>query len=167
MDDPGAATMFASLTGDAVTAKLVPLAAADPSTVAEADALELGDWYRDWSTQATLTAKPAMLARARTYYQRFIDQHKTDDLSRTRATLALREVESTLERLGGEPAAAKTPARLSQYAIFNGRDLRGWKVQGNEDVFKVENGELVSTGDSRGTWLMTERGDYRDFVLKL
>jgi len=166
MDMPGSAATFATLTGDPVLQKMVPLAAADVTTLSENDALELGDWYRTWATQSTLAGKPAMLARAQGYYQRFLEVHTTDDLARTRATLALREVESTLEKLGGAPVTAATPGRLSPYAVFNGRDLRGWKVQGDEGVFKVEDGELVATGDKPGTWLMTER-EVRDFILKL
>lgn len=50
--------------------------------------------------------------------------------------------------------------------LFNGKDLRGWKVfAAKRDVWGVENGLIVCSGDGGG-WLGTER-EYADFVLRL
>jgi hypothetical protein len=50
--------------------------------------------------------------------------------------------------------------------LFNGTDLTGWKQHDSKkNVWKVENGLLVCTGDGGG-WLGTDR-DYADFELRL
>jgi hypothetical protein len=51
-------------------------------------------------------------------------------------------------------------------ALFNGKDLKGWKVlDGKMEVWKAEDGLLVVDGKGGG-WLMTER-EYADFELRL
>jgi hypothetical protein len=50
--------------------------------------------------------------------------------------------------------------------LFNGKDLKGWKVlDGKMEVWKAENGLLVVDG-SKGGWLMTEK-EYADLELRL
>lgn len=46
-------------------------------------------------------------------------------------------------------------------AIFNSKDLTGWKPTGKADVWTVENGLIVCKGGGGG-WLLTEK-DYGDF----
>jgi hypothetical protein len=50
-------------------------------------------------------------------------------------------------------------------ALFNGKDLTGWKATGKMDVWGAENGVLFVTGGNGG-WLMTEK-EYTDFELRL
>ena len=60
------------------------------------------------------------------------------------------------------PSAKKNPT-----AIFNGKDLTGWKVHGTEKWY-VQNGELIceSGPDRQYGYLATEK-KYKDFVLTL
>jgi hypothetical protein len=49
--------------------------------------------------------------------------------------------------------------------LFNGRDLKGWKVlDGKEEAWEVEDGRLVTRRPTG--WLMTEK-EYGDFELEL
>jgi hypothetical protein len=51
-------------------------------------------------------------------------------------------------------------------ALFNGKDLTGWKVHaGKMEAWKGENGLLFTAG-SGGGWLMTEK-EFGDFELRL
>jgi hypothetical protein len=50
-------------------------------------------------------------------------------------------------------------------ALFNGKDLSGWKATGNAKVWGVDNGLLYVNGGGGG-WLMTEK-EYGDFELTL
>src|SRR5262245_30911975 len=50
-------------------------------------------------------------------------------------------------------------------ALFNGRDLTGWKATGKQEVWGAENGILYVQGRGGG-WLMTEK-EYADFELRL
>jgi hypothetical protein len=49
-------------------------------------------------------------------------------------------------------------------AIFDGKDLTGWKATGNMDVWTAENGVILCKG-GKGGWLLTEK-DYGDFELR-
>jgi hypothetical protein len=51
-------------------------------------------------------------------------------------------------------------------AIFNGKDLTGWKTRGGESKFDVKDGCLhsVCKPDSPSTYLCTEKEDYADFL---
>ena len=49
-------------------------------------------------------------------------------------------------------------------AIFNGKDLTGWKPTGKADQWAAEEGVILSKGGGGG-WLLTEK-DYSDFELR-
>jgi hypothetical protein len=52
----------------------------------------------------------AMCLRAQAWYKRFLASHKTEDLDRTKATLALKKVDEAIAEMGGVPrVAAKGP----------------------------------------------------------
>ena len=59
--------------------------------------------------------------------------------------------------LGAEP--------LETVALFNGRDLTGWRPTGSPDAWSVHHGMIESNGTGGG-WLMTQ-AQYEDFVLTL
>ncbi len=67
--------------------------------------------------------------------------------------------------LGGLGQEVKPPEGF--VALFNGKDLKGWKVSqgGKPDVWGVEAGVLYVSGGGGG-WLMTE-DEYEDFELHL
>ena len=49
--------------------------------------------------------------------------------------------------------------------VFNGKDLTGWRVEGNDGWKVSEAGELIGTGPD--TALITKRTDYRNFIAKV
>jgi hypothetical protein len=73
---------------------------------------------------------------------------------------------------GEEPAPPPTakqgsPADERWVPLFNGRDLSGWKtVKDQPGDWRVENGVLVGSGPPR-SHLFSERGDFRDFHVRL
>ncbi|MCX5677020.1 MAG: hypothetical protein NTX87_18685, partial [Planctomycetota bacterium] len=114
MDDPAEALKLLDATADESMRKLLPEAAKPLGQVPEAVCAALGDWYRGMADQTTVVAaKGALLARAKGYYQRFIEQHAAADLARTTATLALAKVEESLAALppGAAPASPAPPRR--------------------------------------------------------
>jgi hypothetical protein len=60
-------------------------------------------------------------------------------------------------------ATAQPPSGFT--ALFNGKDLTGWKATGNPKVWGAEDGVLFVAGGGGG-WLLTEK-DYADFELRL
>ena len=61
-------------------------------------------------------------------------------------------------------ASAQSPPR-GFTALFNGKDLTGWKSTAKGEVWGAENGVLFCTGKGGG-WLLTEK-EYGDFELLL
>lgn len=51
-------------------------------------------------------------------------------------------------------------------ALFNGKDLTGWKPKGGKATFEVKDGFIVGTAvpGTPSTYLCTERTDYADFI---
>jgi len=64
----------------------------------------------------------------------------------------------------GTPARADDQPPEGFTALFNGKDLKGWKPTGKADVWTVEDGAIVCTGGGGG-WLLTEK-DYSDFEFR-
>jgi hypothetical protein len=108
LDNPSEAAKFLDAAADETTRRLLPEAAKPLDAVPEAVCAALGDWYRGMADQATaVAAKGVLLARAKAYYQRFVELHAADDLTRTTATLALAKVEESLAAL--PPGAVPPP----------------------------------------------------------
>ena len=110
LDNPAEAAKFVDATLDAAWQKYVPAAARGVKETPELACQELGDWYRGLADPASPAAKPAMLGRARAYYQRFLALHKTEDVARAQVTLAMRKLaESAAPEPPKAGPAGKTP----------------------------------------------------------
>jgi len=105
LDAPAAAARHLEGVKDASLRKYVPAAAKDAEAAPELACMELADWYRGLGEAAEKGAKAAMFARAKAYYERFLNLHPADDLNRTAATVALKKVEAELVKLGGAAAS--------------------------------------------------------------
>src|ERR1041385_5684471 len=59
--------------------------------------------------------------------------------------------------------------REGYYALFNGKDLDGWKASEREGTFKVEDGQLVVNGNRSHLFYMGPVHDhnFKDFELKV
>jgi hypothetical protein len=98
-DNPVAAGAYLAGDSPSTLRRYVPEAARAVSTVEPAMCLELGDWYKTLAFGASPLAKPAMLDRANSYYQRFLDNHKAQDPDRARAEAGLAAVNAELDRI--------------------------------------------------------------------
>lgn len=106
-DDPAAAVWFVGEGVDEKTKKLLPLAAKENSVTDGPTLAELGGWYLELSDTAAAVAKPVMLKRSKSYYERFLAVHKENDLLKAKATLSLEQINRRLKEL--ETAAITTP----------------------------------------------------------
>jgi hypothetical protein len=109
MDDPAAAAKYADGVTDAALCKFVAAVAKGIEAAPEVACIEIGNWYASLAETAPGAAsKAAMLARARTYYMRFLELHMTDDMQRTMVVATVRNVEAEIAKLSAppEPAAA-------------------------------------------------------------
>src|SRR5262249_51642284 len=72
------------------------------------------------------------------------------------------------ELLPEAPKAAELKLAPSGFVpLFNGKDLTGWKPHpGQPGNWRVENGVLFGWG-AQGSHLYSERGDYKDFYLRI
>ena len=83
------------------------------------------------------------------------------------ANLGFRIACATVLEVGAPAPNAETPSAPEFVPLFNGRDLAGWKTHPSQPGdWRVENGVLTGLGPGR-SHLYTERGDFRDFHLRV
>src|SRR5262249_30552425 len=69
--------------------------------------------------------------------------------------------------IGGEDIVKKDPLPISKpgefVSLFNGKDLTGWRMPSNrKDVWRVENGILIGSGNAVEGQCFTTRDDYKN-----
>ncbi|HUU90572.1 MAG TPA: hypothetical protein VM238_05110 [Phycisphaerae bacterium] len=102
LDRPAEAARYVDGVADVSLRKFVPAAARGVDAAPELACKELGHWFRGLGEDAPDPAKAGVYARAKAYYERFLSVHAAEDLDRTAVTLALKQVDEELARLGGE-----------------------------------------------------------------
>jgi len=119
LDDPAEAAKWVEGVEDESLRKYVPAAAKPLAEAPELACLELGEWYRGLGEEAPPAAKAAMYARAKAYYDRFLQMHAAADLDRTKAKAALLKIEAEIGKSAGPTAAPpkepKAPAKESDW----------------------------------------------------
>lgn len=104
LDQPKEAAEYAD--ADPKAQAMLPLMTGDVEVLSPLAWLDLADWQSELATTATNdAAKANMLRRAHRNYRKFLDRHADKDLSRTKAELASRKIENTLESMGVAEAA--------------------------------------------------------------
>jgi hypothetical protein len=112
LDNPSGALKYVNEGTDEKIRKYLPLVAGKKENVPEAANLEIGRWYYELAGQANLFGKMAMLKRAKTYCEIFLQTHKEKDQSRTVAELTLDSVRADL---GKAASGSKSDASGSQW----------------------------------------------------
>jgi hypothetical protein len=75
-------------------------------------------------------------------------------------------VAAALPAVGDEKSTKETPEPDGWVKLFNGKDLKGWKVYpSGTGKWKVEDGILIGSGPA--SHLFTERGDYKNFHFRV
>ena len=103
LDNPVEAARYVEGVADESLAKYAAAAAKGVESTPELASKELGQWYCTLAEGAPAAAKAAMVARAKTYYERFLDLHAADDLDRTTVALVLNKVSAELALLSAPP----------------------------------------------------------------
>jgi chorismate mutase len=106
LDDPAEAGKFLDEDCPATWRKYVPAAARKLDEVPELACLELADWYGGLSLSASGSCKAVLLARACAYYQRFLNQHTTEDTDHAKVALLLKKTQADLDKMGGPPVSS-------------------------------------------------------------
>lgn len=120
LNQPAEAARFLGDGVDETFRKYVPGAAKPPAEAPELACMELGEWYRDLATTASAAARPAMLKRAQTYYERFLELHDKEDVTRSQATLALNKVADELAKSAASTRPEATGAAAAGKKLPNG-----------------------------------------------
>ncbi len=158
LDNPAVAGQYVAGVADESLRKYVPAVAKGLEAAPELACAELGDWYRGLAEKAPSGAKPAMYARARGYYERFLELHTAEDLQRTAVSLALKKVEAAVEKLG--PAAPSKFAKGKWIDLLPLVDLAkdavkgDWKRQGGMLTIseKIEFGRIMTPVAPEGSY---------------
>jgi hypothetical protein len=105
LDDPAEAATLLADSSDEAMRKYVPAAAKGVGAAPELACLELGQWYHGLAKDAQALSKPAMLAHARDYLERFLELHTAQDVNRVVADQILATIQEQLSKLGQGTAA--------------------------------------------------------------
>jgi len=152
LDDPAQAEKFLNESGDASLRKYVPAVSKGVDAAPEIACMELGEWYRSLGEAVGVSAggKEGMLRRARAYYQRFLNLHKTEDTARNQASLALKKADDALAKLAPRGSGIIGPGRWVDLArlVDLQKDVVKGKDDNGRDTWKIRDGNLVTTGGS-------------------
>ncbi|MGB2820174.1 MAG: formylglycine-generating enzyme family protein, partial [Phycisphaerae bacterium] len=99
LGQPGEAGKLLTAGASETLRTYVPLAGKKVEQVAKEACLELGDWYRSLAAEATSRGKANVLARAKAYYERFVEL-ETSAVKRAIGTAKLARIEKELKELG-------------------------------------------------------------------
>ncbi|MEX2213805.1 MAG: hypothetical protein WD768_06745 [Phycisphaeraceae bacterium] len=163
MDDPRGAALFVDRTADDKLKQRVHLATAKAEALTEAQALDLADWYRDFSAKSSAQTKGALLQRTAAYYEQFLSLHGTQDVQRVGAEVAMKEALEAMKALGvrykpivtAQKPANNTPAPAGEESFAG---ITGWETAKplpmNEwlDI----TGILSLKYAEKGTWVLNE-----------
>lgn len=119
LDDPAQAVPYQYATTDADMTKYVELASRDMAQLLGGECLELGDWYMGLSKRATPGGRMLMLARAKTFYDRYLILHSTPDSTRQRVMDAVAELAFASPTTMSPPAAADSPVPDAAVPTFD------------------------------------------------
>jgi len=110
LNDPKQALPYLNEDVDEKWRTYVPLAAKNLDDLAEANCLELGQWYhKELSKSASLTGKRVLLRRAKDYYKQFVELQTKEDIQTFRAKAALKSIEKELKKLGAPAIRVSRP----------------------------------------------------------
>jgi hypothetical protein len=146
LDAPAQAEKFLDDSSEPSLRKYVPAVSKGVEAAPEIACMELGEWYRGLGEAPGVTpgGREAMLKRARAYYQRFLDLHKTEDIARNQATLALNKADGALAKLGpGKGEGIIGPGRWID--LLKLIDLGKDTVEGKGN-WRLADGELLYKG---------------------
>jgi len=110
LDNPAKAAPWLAAAADDKTAGFVKLAEGKPQDVPVASAMDLAQWYKGLAAEATSPGgKTIAQARAKVYFQRYLDGYDKHDMTLLAAKKAVDDIDKDLDKL---PAVAK-PAGLA------------------------------------------------------
>ncbi len=107
-DDPKAAAEYAYVSNDKALTQRIKLATGPTDMMPPDQARALGDWYLDLAEKTKNPAtRPAMIARAKGWYELFLDHYTQQDLTRTKVKLQVDKLTEDLKKMGFANLAAK------------------------------------------------------------
>ncbi len=157
----------AGILNDSVSQDLrthVPLAFRTLDSLSDAECLKLGQWYhKTLGAKATGSGKNIVLKRAAGYYQKYVELHETQDVSRAQARLTLKRIQDELARMAPKPRKTLTITKAPKDAlVFGGHRYKVYPARG------VPIAEAVKACKKLGGTLVTiESQAEMAFLLKL
>jgi hypothetical protein len=110
LEQPAQAAAYLPAAADPALTQCVNLTKAPPSSLTDAQVLQLGDWYKSLAAKTEKTTPliaSSLLQRAEGAYHRYLSLHSVADASNMRATVAVADIGKELDRIG-RPATQTT-----------------------------------------------------------
>jgi TolB-like protein len=155
LDDPEQARKFSFLVTDDTTAQMLRRATRPIAELEPVEAFDLAEWYRSKEADARSdAARAAMLRRSRAGYEQFIAKHGAEDLTRTKANMAIRRIDQDLASINIpeiEPLDSSTAAVdstkwidvMPMIDLTNGPNQGAWIREGDKIKANTERARLV------------------------
>ena len=150
-DDASEAAKYAREGTDENAKRLVPFLLKDPDDVTAKDALDTGTWCETLAGEAPEQNKLGWFQRSRAYLERFMVDPEANELSRLKASIAIKRVRAEVLRL--DPEYAKTVASVDSggaISLTTGLDLSRYKINGNWTLGEAEEHPALSAQATDG-----------------
>ncbi len=138
LDMPGEVAKLPGIDPNGDLVRIAALAAGDPMSLTEADCMTLGDWYSAVDAGNEENSKLVVLARAQTYYNRFLDLHEKQDADRLKATESVARIAKQLDQMSPH---ARTADRIVVWNTHNGKASDRGTTKFN--IYLLRHGEVV------------------------
>ncbi len=138
LDAPGQAVEYLNDDVDQSYRTYVPLASKEVSEVQGDVCREMGDWYyKALTPRSAQLSRPAMLARAQTYYQKFLDDGDAKGVALISVKMAMAKIDKELEKL----ASSGVPTPKRDRIIFHAKkSMSPFKSGAKQGKFPVQKG---------------------------
>jgi len=131
---------------DPQLARMVLLASKDAGDLAEAESMELGDWYRSRADKATILGKAIALTRSQKCYEVFLKLHSREDAQRLKASRSLQQIADALASLPPQPGAGGAARASASARNFETKAIRVLLVCGGCCHDYARQKDLISQG---------------------
>ncbi len=138
LNSPAQAAEYLNEDVDTAYRTYVPLAAKEASEIQGDVCRELGDWYyKALCPKSAQYSKAAMLVRAQSYYQQFLDAGNAKGVTGVSVKMAIDKIDKELEKM----AAAGMPAVKRDRIIFHAKkSMKLFKAGTKQGKFPVQKG---------------------------
>jgi len=166
MDAPARAAKYLDDDVDQAFSTYVPLAVGEAGDLQANVCRELGDWYyKAMSPKAAVLSKSAMLVRAQTYYQQFLDKNTANDVKSLAVKMNLSKIDKELEKLASAGMPVSRPSR-NRIVFLAKKSMAPFKAGKRFSPFPAQKGD-DALGPFSGSGVFFDQKTGKDVIYEI